>query len=102
MQNDLAYAWDLADAASYAATKTKRKPKTTWINVNKHVIAGNAKHGRNDPPVRVAKGKHGKPVYAHEIEITGPARVVYDAAHPILPCGARLAICTESEVKIIK
>lgn len=75
---------------------------TTWINVNKHVIAANAKHGRNDPPIRIAKGKSGKPIYAHEIEIAGPSRLIYDADKPVLKCGARLAIATESEVRILR
>lgn len=75
---------------------------TTFININKHVIAKNAKHRTNDPPIRVAKGKHGKPVYAHEIEIEGPSRLIYDADKALLPCGARLAIATEAEVKVIR
>ena len=75
---------------------------STWINVNKHVIAKNAKQRTNDPPIRVSKGKHGKPVYAHEIEITGPVRVIYDADKPVLPCGARLAMVTEAEVKVVR
>lgn len=75
---------------------------TNYVNVNKHVIAANAKHGRNDPPIRISRGKRGKPVYAHEIEIKGPARMIYDAEKPVLPCGARLAIATESEVEVIR
>lgn len=75
---------------------------TTWINVNRHRINSNAKHGTNEPPIRIAKGKRGKPVYAHEISIDGPTRLIYDANKAVLPCGARLAICTEAEVRIVR
>jgi hypothetical protein len=75
---------------------------TTFIHVNRNIIASNAKHGRSEPPVRYQKGKYGKSVYAHEVEIDGPSRVIYSAHEPILPCGARLVIATESEVRVIK
>lgn len=75
---------------------------TTYISVNRQTIAHNRKHGTDDPPLRIAKGKHGNPVYAREIEIVGPSRVVYDPVKPILKCGARLAIATESEVRVVR
>ena len=75
---------------------------TIWINVNKHVIAANAKHGRNDPPIRISKGKTGKPTYAHEVAWDGPSRIVYDAGKPVLKCGARLAIAVEGEVRVVR
>jgi hypothetical protein len=71
---------------------------TTWIVVNRHVIAKNRKHGTSDPPIRISIGKHGQPRYASKVKITGPCEVVYDAHKPVLPCGARLAIKTESPV----
>jgi hypothetical protein len=74
---------------------------TTYININKNVIAANAKHHRNDPPIRISRGKSGKPVYAHEIEIKGSSRLIYSADRPILPCGARRAIATEADVEIL-
>jgi hypothetical protein len=75
---------------------------TTWVNINRNVIVRNAKRKTSDPPIRVAQGKRGKPTYAHEVEIMGPSRLVYDADKPVLPCGARLAIATEAEVKIVR
>jgi hypothetical protein len=75
---------------------------TTWINVNKQVVARNAKLGTNEPPIRVAHGKSGKPTYCHQVQIKGPSEIVYDANKPILKCGARLAIRTDAEVVIVK
>lgn len=74
----------------------------TYININRHRIQANAKHGENEPPIRISKGKYGRPTYAHEIAIEGPSRLIYDAGKPVLPCGARLAIATESDVRIIR
>lgn len=75
---------------------------TTYINVNRHRILANAKRGSDEPPIRIARGKYGKPTYAHEVEIEGPSRLIYDAGKPILPCGARLAIATDATVRIIR
>lgn len=75
---------------------------TTFVHVNRNIIASNAKHGTNKPAVRVQKGKRGAPLYAHEVEIAGPSRVIYQPHEPILPCGARLVIATESEVRVVK
>jgi hypothetical protein len=73
-----------------------------WVNVNKHTIASNAKHGRNEPPVRFCRGKSGKQTYCHELELPEGSVVVYNANEPILKCGARLAIKCPSEPKVIK
>ncbi len=73
----------------------------TWIVVNRHRIRANAK-GSSLPPIRITRGKYGKPVYANEIEFDGPTRLVYDANKPVLPCGARLAIATEAKVRIVR
>lgn len=75
---------------------------TTYIHVNRNTIFANAKHRRDNPVVRFQKGKYGKQTYAHEVEITGPSRVIYSPHKPILPCGARLVIATESEVKVVR
>jgi len=74
----------------------------TYVHVNRNIIASNAKHGRLRPPVRYQRGKYGKPVYCHEVEISGPSRMIYSAHEPILPCGARLVIATESGVRAIR
>lgn len=75
---------------------------TTYIHVNRNTIARNARHGTAEPAVRFQRGKYGKPTYAHEVEILGPSRVVYSPSEPILPCGARLVVATESEVRIVR
>jgi hypothetical protein len=75
---------------------------TTYVHVNRNVIARNAKHGTDDPAVRFQTGRYGKPTYCHELEIEGPSRVLYSPSTPILPCGARLVIVTEAEIKVLK
>ena len=75
---------------------------TIYISVNRHTIAKNRKHGTKEPPLRIAKGRNGKPIYASEVEWSGPARVVYDEENPILKCGARLAIVVEGDVKVVR
>jgi hypothetical protein len=76
--------------------------KTTFIHVNRNRIASNAKHKRNEPVVRFHTGRHGRPTCAHEVEILGPSRVIYSAHEPLLPCGTRLVIATEAEVRIVR
>lgn len=71
-----------------------RKRKTI-IHVNQHNLRKNAKdHG--DRPVLIAR-TYKDVQYGHEIELTGPARVVY-RPHKPLSCGARAWIETHSEV----
>ena len=73
-----------------------------YIHVNKNTILKNAKHGTDDPPVRIQKGKYGKPKYCHEVHILGPSKMIYSAHEPILPCGAKLVIQTVSNLLITK
>tara|TARA_B100000287_G_scaffold349194_1_gene337664 strand:+ start:390 stop:617 length:228 start_codon:yes stop_codon:yes gene_type:complete len=69
------------------------------IHVNMHKIRANKKHGTNEPVITVKEGR--KNTYGHEVEILGPSRVIYGGNDkPILPCGARVVIETESEVII--
>lgn len=75
---------------------------TTYIQVNKQVIASNRKNGTNEPAVSFRKGKYGKPTYAFEVEWDGPSKVIYSPHKPLLPCGARLVIATEANVRVIK
>lgn len=75
---------------------------TTYITINKHVIAANAKHGGDEPPIRISKGKSGKPVYANRVKINGPSEIIYDPAQPILKCGARVVIATEADVEVVE
>ena len=74
---------------------------TTYVHVNRNTIASNAKHGTNKPAVRFQRGKYGKATYCHEVEILGPSRVIYSPLEPLLPCGARLVIATEGEVRAV-
>ena len=77
-----------------------RKGKT-YIHVNQHVIRSNKKNERNDPVITVKQGS--KNVYCHEVVINGPSKVVYGGNDkPLLSCGARVVIETESTVDIIK
>lgn len=71
----------------------------TRIHVNQHVIRANSKSGERDPVLTVKQGK--KNTYAHEVEIAGPAKVVYSPDKP-LSCGAKVWIETEGEVNIKK
>ena len=69
----------------------------TYIHVNQMVIKRNLKHGTDDPVITVKQGK--KNTYCHSVEIDGPSTVIYsETDKPILSCGARVVISTESEV----
>lgn len=70
----------------------------TIIHVNQHVIKANKKNGVNNPVLTVKTYKDNK--YAHEIEILGPSKIVYQPDKP-LSCGAHVWIETQSEVNII-
>ena len=77
------------------------RTKKTFIHVNQHKIRANKKHGTDEPVITVKPGS--KNTYCHEVEIAGPSRVMYGGNDkPILSCGARVVIETESEVNIIK
>jgi hypothetical protein len=78
-------------------------PSAKWyINVNKQVIARNARDGTNHAPVRVQRGKSGKPTYCEEVEVPGGSVIRYSAHDPLLKCGARLVIECPTEPKILK
>ena len=69
----------------------------TIVHVNQHVIRHNTKTGDRDPVLTVKTYKSND--YGHEVEITGPCRVVYPPDKP-LSCGAKVWIETNSEVSI--
>ena len=72
-----------------------------YIHVNQNVIRSNKKHNKNDPVITVKSGKNN--TYCHEVEILGPSKVIYGGNDsPLLNCGARVVIETESEVNILK
>ena len=71
-----------------------------FIHVNQHRIRSNLKHGTNDPVITVKEGR--KNTYGHSVRINGPSEVIYGGNDkPILPCGARVVIVTESNVEVL-
>ena len=71
----------------------------TRIHINQHKIRSNKKNNLNEPVITVKTSKSN--TYAHEVEILGPAKVIYSPDKP-LSCGAKVWVETESEVKIDK
>jgi hypothetical protein len=69
----------------------------TIIHVNQHVIKSNSKTGERKPVLTVKTYKSN--TYAHEVEISGPSRVVYSPDKP-LSCGAKVWIETYAAVEI--
>ena len=68
------------------------------IHINQHVIRRNSKTGERKPCITVKTYKSND--YCHEIEITGPCKVVYRPDKP-LPCGAKVWIETLENVTCI-
>jgi hypothetical protein len=69
--------------------------------VNAHNIQANAKHGRNDPLIRVARTRSdSKPLCAREIKSEGRATVIYSPDCLRLKGGARM-VNQDKGVKII-
>lgn len=68
------------------------------IHINRNIIQSNAKHGRQEPVVRVEE--KGVVQYCMEVEIKGPSRMVYRPDKP-RSCGAKLWIETDADVKLI-
>lgn len=72
----------------------------TWIHVNQHIIKANKLNGTDDPVITVKQGK--KNTYCRKVQILGPSEVIYSGNDkPLLQCGARVAVRTEGEVRII-
>ena len=65
------------------------------IHINQHKIKKNRKAGSKEPVITVNSYKDN--IYASEVRILGPARVVYRPDKP-LPCGAQCWVETEAEV----
>ncbi|USN14061.1 hypothetical protein KABACHOK_02250 [Brevundimonas phage vB_BpoS-Kabachok] len=69
-------------------------PQDRTIHVNRGTIDSNRKHAKNDPPLKLSRGRSSIDAeYGHEIELWSGAgdyigRFVYDPAG-ILPCGAK-------------
>ena len=76
----------------------------TRIHVNQHNIRSNKTKGTNLPVITIKQGKTN--TYCNEVEILGPSRVIYSGpgcdSKPLMSCGARVVIETESEINIIE
>ena len=76
----------------------------TRIHVNQHHIRSNKTKGTELPVITIKQGR--KNTYCNEVEILGPSKITYAGAgcnvKPLLGCGARVVIETESEINIIK
>ena len=80
--------------------KSLKKSKT-YIHVNQQVIRSNKKHGKDDPVITIKQGS--KNTYCHEVQINGPSKMIYGGNDkPILSCGARVVIETESDIDILR
>ena len=67
------------------------------IHVNRQHIAMNAKDGKARPVYTIKD--RGKTLYAREVIINGPSRLVYNGQQ--LTCGARAWIETESDIELV-
>lgn len=81
-------------------------PKTVVVNINRQTIDANTKHGRNDPPIRVQRGKGGKADYGTEVAVLDAqgeevARFIYDPQNKIVACGARLVLVAHHGAKVV-
>jgi hypothetical protein len=70
----------------------------TRIHVNQHRIRSNIKRDEPEPVLTVKTYKSN--VYAFEVEVLGPSRIVYRPDKP-LPCGARCWIETDADVEVV-
>jgi hypothetical protein len=61
----------------------------TYVTVCRNAILRNLKQGRNDPTVRVSKGKHGKPRRYRNYR-KGKIRICGDMRQKPMPWGARV------------
>jgi hypothetical protein len=74
------------------------------IHVNQHHVRSNKTKDTELPVITIKEGR--KNTYCNEVEILGPSKIKYGGhgkdAKPLLSCGARVVIETESEIKIIR
>ena len=74
----------------------------TKIHVNQHHIRSNKTKKTDLPVITIKQGKNN--TYCNEVEILGPSIIKYCGSgdeKPLLNCGARVVIETDSEIKII-
>lgn len=65
------------------------------IHINQHIIKRNSKTGEREPVITCKTYKSND--YCHEVEITGPCKVIYRPDKP-LSCGAKVWIETTEDV----
>jgi hypothetical protein len=74
------------------------------IHVNQHHIRSNKAKGTDLPVITIKQDN--KNTYCNEVKILGPSRIIYGGhgtdSKPLLSCGARVVIETNSEIKIIR
>ena len=72
-----------------------------YIHVNQHIIRSNKKNGESNHVLTIKEGR--KNTYCSRVKILGPSEVIYSGNDkPLLPCGARVAVVTESEIEVIE
>ncbi len=68
------------------------------VHVNRSHIAQNAKDGGNRPVYTIKLTPSGRALYAHEVIINGPSRLIYNGDQ--LRCGARAWIeCSAKDIE---
>jgi hypothetical protein len=75
------------------------RPRKTVIHVNQFAIRRNIHAAEPEPVLTVKSGRSN--TYAHEVEIDGPAKIVYRPTKP-LGCGARVWLETYAPVRVVK
>jgi hypothetical protein len=70
---------------------------TAIIHVNRQHIAKNVKDGGNRPVYTIKR--NGKTMYAREVQIDGPSRLIYNGKQ--LSCGARAWLETDAPLTLI-
>lgn len=78
----------------------------TWIHVNLNRIRSRLAGKSDEPVIRFQSGKWGSPTYGDVVGIFDAqgnevARFCSSFDTPLLPCGARVAVQTNLEVRII-
>ena len=70
---------------------------TYYTHINRNTIDSNRKQKTNNPPIKIQKGKYGKPEYFDEVELPSGSKLIYTPHGHILPCGARLVIISKTK-----
>lgn len=78
------------------------RPIDWYVHVDRGVIDANRKHGRNDPPVTVRRGKRGRSTKHFEVGLPAGSRMIYSPHEPVLSCGARLVVVCPTEPEYIR